>query len=212
MGKRPPTTAFPRILKWATANFRQTRRPQAWRNGDVDAKAWVCFYRDLQATGVQHVSYYDILNHTSFGTVRYGSPASGHHARRRKTTILTGQPSVPIAIYRNAVLKPKNDLLQGTLALLVLKTLARGTMHGYGMTLHIQLISKDILRVEEGSLYPALHRMEQDGWVSAEWGISENNRRARYYRLTAKGRKQLAEEEKNWERFTQAVAHVLQFA
>jgi transcriptional regulator len=110
------------------------------------------------------------------------------------------------------VLKPKNDLLQGTLALLVLKTLARGTMHGYGMTLHIQLISKDILRVEEGSLYPALHRMEQDGWVSAEWGISENNRRARYYRLTAKGRKQLAEEEKNWERFTQAVAHVLQFA
>jgi transcriptional regulator len=110
------------------------------------------------------------------------------------------------------VLKPKNDLLQGTLALLVLKTLARGTMHGYGMTLHIQLISKDILRVEEGSLYPALHRMEQEGWVSAEWGISENNRRARYYRLTAKGHKQLAEEEKNWERFTQAVAHVLQFA
>jgi PadR family transcriptional regulator PadR len=66
--------------------------------------------------------------------------------------------------------------------------------------------------VEEGSLYPALHRMEQDGWVSAEWGISENNRRARYYRLTAKGRKQLAEEEKNWEQLTQAVAHVLQFA
>jgi PadR family transcriptional regulator PadR len=110
------------------------------------------------------------------------------------------------------VLKPKNDLLQGTLALLVLKTLARGPMHGYGMTLQIQLISKDILRVEEGSLYPALHRMEQEGWVSAEWGISENSRRARYYRLTAKGRKQLAEEEKNWERLTQAVAHVLQFA
>jgi PadR family transcriptional regulator, regulatory protein PadR len=110
------------------------------------------------------------------------------------------------------VLKPKNDRLQGTLALLVLKTLARGPMHGYGMTLHIQLISKDILRVEEGSLYPALHRMEQDAWVSAEWGISENNRRARYYRLTARGRKQLAEEEKKWERLTQAVAHVLQFA
>ena len=108
--------------------------------------------------------------------------------------------------------KPKNDLLQGTLALLVLKTLARGPLHGYGITLHIQQVSKDILRVEEGSLYPALHRMEQDGWVSAEWGISENNRRARYYRLSAKGRKQLAEEEKNWERLTQAVAHVLQFA
>jgi len=108
--------------------------------------------------------------------------------------------------------KPKNDLLQGTLALLVLKTLAGGPLHGYGITLHIQMVSKDILRVEEGSLYPALHRMEQDGWVSAEWGISENNRRARYYRLTAKGRAQLAEEEKNWERLTQAVAHVLQFA
>ena len=109
------------------------------------------------------------------------------------------------------MLKPKNDLLQGTLALLVLKTLARGTHHVYGLTLHIQSVSNDILRVEEGSLYPALHRMEQDGWVSAEWGVSENNRRAHYYRLTAKGRKQLAEEEKNWERLTQAVAQVLQF-
>jgi PadR family transcriptional regulator, regulatory protein PadR len=110
------------------------------------------------------------------------------------------------------MLKPKNDLLQGTLALLVLKTLVRGPMHGYGITLHIQMVSKDILRVEEGSLYPALHRMEQEGWVSAEWGVTENNRRARFYRLTAKGRKQLAEEEKNWEQLTQAVAHVLQFA
>ena len=110
------------------------------------------------------------------------------------------------------MLKPKNDLLQGTLALLVLKTLARGPMHGYGITLHIQQVSEDILRVEEGSLYPALHRMEQDGWVSAEWGMSENNRRARYYRLTAAGRKQLAAEEHNWQRLTQAVAHVLEFA
>lgn len=108
--------------------------------------------------------------------------------------------------------KPKNDLLQGTLALLVLKTLARGPMHGYGITLHIQMVSKEFLRVEEGSLYPALHRMEQDSLVSAEWGISENNRRARYYQLTAKGWKQLAEEEKNWERLTQAVAQVLRFA
>ena len=108
--------------------------------------------------------------------------------------------------------KPKNDLLQGTLALLVLKTLARGPLHGYGITLHIQLVSKDFLRVEEGSLYPALHRMEQDGWISAEWGTTENNRRARYYRLTSAGRKQLAEEEKNWERLTQAVAQVLRFA
>jgi PadR family transcriptional regulator PadR len=108
--------------------------------------------------------------------------------------------------------KPKNDLLQGTLALLVLKTLARGPLHGYGITVHIQSVSKEFLRVEEGSLYPALHRMEQDGWISAEWGTTENNRRARYYRLTSTGRKQLAEEEKNWERLTQAVAQVLRFA
>jgi PadR family transcriptional regulator PadR len=85
-------------------------------------------------------------------------------------------------------------------------------MHGYEITLHIQRVSSDVLRVEEGSLYPALHRMEQDGWIRAEWGISENNRRARYYRLTAAGRKQLAEEEKNWARLTEAVASILQFA
>ncbi|HVS88464.1 MAG TPA: PadR family transcriptional regulator [Candidatus Acidoferrum sp.] len=107
--------------------------------------------------------------------------------------------------------KPQNDVLQGTLALLVLKTLARGSKHGYGITLHIQMVSKDVLRVEEGSLYPALHRMEQDGWISAEWGTSENNRRARYYQLTSKGRKQLVEEEKSWAQLTEAVAHVLQF-
>jgi PadR family transcriptional regulator PadR len=108
--------------------------------------------------------------------------------------------------------KPKSDVLQGTLALLVLKTLAHGEMHGYGITLHIQRVSSDILRVEEGSLYPALHRMEQDGWISAEWGTSENNRRARYYRLTANGRTQLREEEKSWARLTEGVASVLQFA
>ena len=107
--------------------------------------------------------------------------------------------------------KSQNDVLQGTLALLVLKTLARGPRHGYGITFHIQMVSKDVLRVEEGSLYPALHRMEQDGWISAEWGTSENNRRARYYQLTSKGRKQLAEEEKSWAQLTEAVAHVLQF-
>ncbi len=83
-------------------------------------------------------------------------------------------------------------------------------MHGYGITVHIQRVSKDALRVEEGSLYPALHRMEQEGWISAEWGTSENNRRARYYRLTAKGRKQLAEEKKSWERLTEAVGSLLE--
>ena len=110
------------------------------------------------------------------------------------------------------MVKPKNDVLQGTLALLVLKSLARGPMHGYGITLHIQMLSKEVLRVEEGSLYPALHRMAQDGWIHAEWGTSENNRRARYYQLTPAGRKQLAEEEKSWARLTQAVAQVLQYA
>jgi transcriptional regulator len=105
----------------------------------------------------------------------------------------------------------KSDVLQGTLALLVLKTLARGAMHGYGITLHIQRVSNEVLRVEEGSLYPALHRMEQGGWIRAEWGVSENNRRARYYELTARGRKQLAAEEKTWQELTQAVASVLQF-
>lgn len=110
------------------------------------------------------------------------------------------------------VSKPKADVLQGTLALLVLKTLVRGPMHGYGITLHIQRVSKDVLRVEEGSLYPALHRMEQEGWIRAEWGASENNRRARYYRLSEAGRKRLADEEKNWARLTRAVAAVLDFA
>lgn len=110
------------------------------------------------------------------------------------------------------MLPRKNDILQGTLALLVLKTLQQGPLHGWGITLHIQRISNEALRVEEGSLYPALHRMEQDGWVAAEWGVSENNRRARYYRLTARGRKQLAKEEKNWAELIGAVALVLNFA
>ena len=108
--------------------------------------------------------------------------------------------------------KHTNDRLQGTVDLLVLKTLAsRGPMHGYGITLHIEQVSEDILRLEEGSLYPALHRMTQSGWLRAEWGVSENNRRARYYSLTAAGRKQLAEEEQNWATLTGAVARVLQF-
>jgi PadR family transcriptional regulator PadR len=105
----------------------------------------------------------------------------------------------------------KNDILQGTLALLVLKTLQDGSLHGWGITLHIQQISNDALRVEEGSLYPALHRMEQDGWIAAEWGVSENNRRARYYTLTAAGRKQLAKEMRSWQDLTGAVALVLNF-
>jgi transcriptional regulator len=84
-------------------------------------------------------------------------------------------------------------------------------MHGYGITVHIEQVSDEILRLEEGSLYPALHRMTQAGWLRSEWGVSENNRRARYYSLTAAGRKQLFEEEQNWASLTGAVARVLQF-
>src|SRR5215469_9198181 len=109
--------------------------------------------------------------------------------------------------------KHTNDRLQGTLDLLVLKTLAsRGQMHGYGITLHIEQVSEEILRLEEGSLYPALHRMTQSGWLRSEWGVSENNRRARFYSITAAGRKQLTDEERNWAVLTDAVARVLQFS
>ena len=108
--------------------------------------------------------------------------------------------------------KSSTDVLQGTLALLVLRCLARDAMHGYGIAVHIQHVSKDVLRVEEGSLYPALRRMEQSGWIAAEWRNTENNRRARYYRLTAKGRRQLDVEEKKWKRLTHAVSEVLNFA
>ena len=108
--------------------------------------------------------------------------------------------------------KHSNDRLQGTLDLLVLKTLAsRGTMHGYAITLHVQQISEDVLRLEEGSLYPALHRMTQSGWLQAEWGASDNNRRARYYSITPAGRRHLAEEEMNWAQLTDAVGKVLRF-
>ena len=104
----------------------------------------------------------------------------------------------------------KNDILQGTLVLLVLRTLAGGKkMHGYAITSHIQQISDQLLRVEEGSLYPALHRMEQEGWLSAEWGTTGKNREARFYSLTAKGRKQLAEEQESWSRLREGVARVL---
>jgi transcriptional regulator len=109
--------------------------------------------------------------------------------------------------------KQKNDILQGTLALLVLKAIsAQGKMHGYGITAHIQRVSADLLRVEEGSLYPALHRMEQDGWLKAEWGRTENNREAKFYSITAAGRKQLVIEEESWARLTAGVQRVLRYA
>ncbi|HTM39324.1 MAG TPA: PadR family transcriptional regulator [Terriglobales bacterium] len=104
------------------------------------------------------------------------------------------------------------DLLQGTLDLLILKTLALQSMHGWGVAQRIQQISKDALQVQQGSLYPALHRLEQQGWIEAEWRASDNNRRAKYYSLTGAGRKQLEVETANWERLSTAIRQILQTA
>jgi transcriptional regulator len=101
------------------------------------------------------------------------------------------------------------DLLQGTLDLLILRTVALEPIHGWGIAQRIQQISKDVLQVQQGSLYPALHRLENSGWIAAEWGASENNRRARYYRLTRAGQRQLEEETSNWERLSAAVTEIL---
>jgi transcriptional regulator len=101
------------------------------------------------------------------------------------------------------------DLLQGTLDVLILKTLSWGPMHGYGVARWLQRVTDDVLRIEEGSLYPSLHRMERRGWIESEWGLSENNRRAKYYKLTAEGRRQLRAESSTWSAFSQAVSKVL---
>ena len=107
----------------------------------------------------------------------------------------------------------KNDVLQGTLDLLVLRTLdVRGALHGYAITQHIQRGSADRLRVEEGSLYPALHRMEQAGWIRGRWGTTEKNRQARFYTITAAGRRQRDAEQESWERLTDGVSRLLRFA
>ncbi len=106
----------------------------------------------------------------------------------------------------------KSDLLQGTLDMLILKIVALGPVHGYGISLRIRQISKEVLQVQQGSLYPALHRLEKRGWLNAEWGESENGRQAKFYKLSPKGRKQLQAEESNWERLTQAVTQIMQTA
>jgi len=106
----------------------------------------------------------------------------------------------------------KIELPQGTLDLLILRTLALGAQHGWAISERIEQISSSALQVQQGSLYPALHRLERRGWVKAKWGASENNRRAKYYELTAAGRKQLGVEEKEWKRLTAAVAQVLETA
>lgn len=106
----------------------------------------------------------------------------------------------------------KNDL-QGTLDLLVLKTLSQtGSLHGYGIVLHIQRASDELLRAEEGSLYPALHRMEQNGWIASDWALTETGRKAKYYKLTASGRKQLQEAEKDFEQLVKGVRAILRYA
>jgi PadR family transcriptional regulator PadR len=105
--------------------------------------------------------------------------------------------------------KDKSELLQGTLDLIILKMLQAGEANGYEITQRIQVVSQDVLKVNYGSLYPALHRLEARGWITSEWGASENNRRAKYYKLTAAGRKQLAIEREAWERFSGALAAIL---
>ena len=106
--------------------------------------------------------------------------------------------------------KQRADLLQGTLDMLILKTLALEAMHGWGIAQRIQQVSDGVLNINQGSLYPALYRLENKGWVAAEWGSSDNNRQAKYYSLTRAGRKQLAEEEDNWRRLSTAITQVLQ--
>ncbi len=106
----------------------------------------------------------------------------------------------------------KTDLLQGTLDLLILKVVALGPVHGYGISQRIRQISQEVLQVQQGSLYPALHRLEKRGWLQADWGESENGRQAKFYRLSARGRRQLAAEEQSWTRLSKAVALILQTA
>jgi len=105
--------------------------------------------------------------------------------------------------------KPKSDLLQGTLDLLILKTLELESMHGWGISQRIQQISESVLQVNQGSLYPALHRLEEQGWITANWKPSENNRQAKYYALTKRGRTQLVEERENWLRLSTAVGRIV---
>ena len=108
--------------------------------------------------------------------------------------------------------KARTDLMQGTLELLILKTLSRDSMHGYGIAQRIHEAADDLLKIEDGSLYPALYRMEERGWITSEWDVSENNRRAKFYKLTKAGRKQLEAETANWDRVSQAITRILQTA
>jgi PadR family transcriptional regulator PadR len=116
----------------------------------------------------------------------------------------------PLVEYLRGNMPPSTDLLQGTLDLLILKTLALESMHGWGIAQRIQQVSKEALQIGQGSLYPALHRLEYKGWIRADWGASENNRKAKYYSLTRSGQKQLEVELENWGRISTAIALVLE--
>jgi PadR family transcriptional regulator, regulatory protein PadR len=108
--------------------------------------------------------------------------------------------------------RPAVDLLQGTLDLLILRTLAKGALHGWSIAERIEQVSQDVLQINQGSLYPALHRLEHQGWIKAEWGVSELGRRAKFYELTASGRRQLETEADTWERFSTAIGRVMKLA
>jgi len=121
----------------------------------------------------------------------------------RRLTI--GGPGCPFVMKNRT-----SELLQGTLELLILRTLGNGPMHGWGISQKILLLSEDTFLIKEGSLYPALHRLERKNWIKAEWGVSENNRKAKYYRLTVTGEKQLGVEQQEWQRFVKAMTLILQ--
>jgi transcriptional regulator len=148
-----------------------------------------------------------------FTLVDLGQPlATKREVRRLKFEVNKRRPLPLECLRRPDIMAPQTnaDQLHGTLDMLVLKTLQPGPQHGYGIAVRLHQLSADVLRVEEGSLYPALYRMEQRGWISSSWGVSENNRRARFYRLTATGRRQLARETDSWRRLAGAVARVLE--
>ena len=132
--------------------------------------------------------------------------------RRRGRSELRGHQFrlFPVAIYKRGGVSNQTDVLQGTLDLLILRTIAPEPMHGWAIAQRIQQISNDLLRVQQGSLYPALHRLEHQGWITADWGVSENNRRARFYSLTKAGRTQVAVEVAKWDRLSAGVNLVLQ--
>jgi transcriptional regulator len=126
--------------------------------------------------------------------------------------VLTSDTKNDIVVSTTDTMASRLDLLQGTLDLLILRTLTTDERHGWAISERIQEISRDVLQVNQGSLYPALHRLEHQGWISSEWGVSELGRRARFYKITAAGRKQLTAESEQWEKFTEAVGRVMRFA